>query len=227
MPEHGAVQQTGLTTLRRVWRGSDFYSRKWLSRKWRDAKLLLRSLISSRGCWLDYGHKHVVMKPLFTRESSNSKASPPVTAESPCTSTCFEMPLLQIKGHSSFHCCIDSAYSRALPATSAKSAVVSMTGVGGAEVWQWFIPTPSEKWEEETGSGEGERWRLFQHLYPDTDPLLPAVLPQGTWCRKTSQLGWVAFLARALWQQPEECYLWHGLYITIFVCVRLNIYIYV
>lgn len=117
--------------------------------------------------------------------------------------------------------------SRVLPATSAKSAVVSMTGVGGAEVWQWFIPTPSEKWEEETGSGEGERWRLFQHLYPDTDPLLRAVLPQGTWCRKTSQLGWVAFLARALWQQSEECYLWHGLYITIFVCVRLNIYIYV
>lgn len=138
----------------------------------------------------------------------------------PSASTCFDTPLFSTKGHS---CCPAVRwhwrYSHELPATSAKSAVVSMRGVGGSEVWQWFIPTPSERWGQETGSEEGESWRPFQHLYQNTDWLLLAVLPQQTWCRKTSQLGAVAFLAKALWQQSEESCLSQGLYITKFVCV--------
>lgn len=130
-----------------MWRGCDFYNRKWHSGKWRDVRLLLRSLIKSRGCWLYYGQKHLVMKALFTSKSKGSETAPPVSAKSPHKHLCWVAPSIKQEPLPHWLCtCVISA-------TPAKSAVVSVRGGG---VWHGFIPTPLEKWGEETGSGEGE-----------------------------------------------------------------------
>lgn len=47
---------------------------------------------------------------------------------------------------------------------------------------------PSEKHEEESGSGEGASCRPFQHPSVDTALLLPAALPQGTCVGKQPSL---------------------------------------
>lgn len=126
--------------------------------------------------------------------------------------TSSEMPLLKFKGHSYADCTVRHC----------------QLFLESWLLWQWQEMVdlksgnglfPSEKHGEETGSGEWESCRPFQHLSVDTALLLPAALPQGTWCRKTTQLEWKTVLERALWQQSEEWYLWQGLYITIFVSV--------
>lgn len=153
----------------------------------------------------------LLWRPFSPRMAVAIKLAPQSVLNS-LTRTCSEMPLLKLKGHSYADC-------------TARHCQLSQ---GSCLLWQWQELVdlkfgngwfPSEKHGEETGSGEGESCRPFQHLSLDTALLLPAALPQGTWCRKTTQLEWEAVLARALWQQSEECYLWQGLYITIFVHV--------
>lgn len=147
------------------------------------------------------------MKPHFTKDGSGYKAVPPLNAQFPHKNFS-EMPLLKFKDHSDADC------------TAGHCQLFQESWW----LWQWQEVVdlkfgnglfPSEKHGEETDSGEGENCRRLQHPSVDT-----ASSPSpGTWWRKTAQPEGEAVLAKALWQQSEECYLWQGLYITIFVCV--------
>lgn len=174
-----------------MWRGSDFYNRKWHSGKWRDVRLLLRSLIKSRGCWLYYGQKHLVLKALFTSKSNASEAAPPVSAKSPHKHLCWVVP--SIKQEPLPHWLRVCNFSH----SSKISCCFSERWWSLAQVYSNFIGEVRGK-DRQWRRGE---CRPFQHRYLDTAASSPSL---GVWCRKASQFGWVAVLARALWQQSES-----------------------
>lgn len=131
----------------------------------------------------------------------------------PLTRTSSEMPLLKFKGHSYTDC-------RARHCQLFQEIWL---------LWQWQEIVdlkfgsglfPSEKHGEETGSGEGESCRPFQHLSVDTALLLPAALPQGmmeennpAWVRSCFSKGFVTAVRGVLFVAGT---------IYIFVCVCVD-----